>query len=241
MSFTALAMPCNQEQFEKDLEPTLKRWGVAIEDIDDWAKFNMITNNYVEQRNVTNLTKKDYSITSGKISTIPYNPAKFLDSLFPEKWCVKGGEDLRGFIANNASMPQQLSGNAKEMYYFINDGQMKYLHKIPTDYTEVTLEELVYHYEQPKEEVMKKETEFENKTRCGLDVVIFETSDKIYGKVLEHNIWTAKDWDLKGSYEYGRFQSRYDLIPFNPRIAELKARKEELEAELEGISKELDK
>lgn len=49
------------------------------------------------------------------------------------------------------------------------------------------------------------------KTRSGIDVVIFEVSDKIYGKVHKG----AHSWDLGGKYyEQGEaYESIMDLVP----------------------------
>jgi len=160
---------------------------------------------------------------------------------FPEKWAVSAYEiyltPIEKYINNSHNLFLDVKECDAVEWYFTYNGDLGWSRDID-GYTEVTLEELIAHYEpttHPKWMPL---------TQGGLEVHINEEFEgKLFGRIKhEDNKWSSNCWYLNGNdfYEY----SERNLIPYNPRISELEekieSKRSEL-AELEGELKELKK
>ena len=67
LTFTPIAMKCNQEQFE-DVKPLLERGGCVITSVDNFNYYDYLTNNYTGNKNdISNLNKKYIDIVKRDI------------------------------------------------------------------------------------------------------------------------------------------------------------------------------
>jgi len=155
---------------------------------------------------------------------------------FPEKWAVRAdGKDLTEELSRFNEDDKWVLNNkdVKGITYFLYDGSyLDWGDKLSDGYTEVTLEDLIAHYEPKpkwmpltsKQEVIEEIIEFHNHY-----IVKIQT----LGVPMVCNNKGISEWRGIGN-----------LIPYNPRIAELEekieSKRSEL-AELEGELEELKK
>ena len=157
---------------------------------------------------------------------------------FPEKWAVRGSQEFAEFLkrCDKINNSKVLDGDVATNYYLIRGNALcfDYSNHITNGYTEVTLEDLIAHYE-PKPKWMPL-------TRGGYEYKIYEeVGELLFGSLkMINGTYMPTTWKLNGRWG----SQEYDLIPYNPRIAELEekieSKRSEL-AELEGELKELKK
>jgi len=217
---------------------------------------------------------------------------------FPEKWAVRAdGKDLTEELSRFNEDDKWVLNNkdVKGITYFLYDGSyLDWGDKLSDGYTEVTLEDLIAHYEPKKmvrcnaptrpyftrgrnyevvndkmenyyilindvgQKVIVDDLEFSSiesieatepthpkwmpLTRGGYEYKIYEeVGELLFGSLkMINGTYMPTTWKLNGRWG----SQEYDLIPYNPRIAELEekieSKRSEL-AELEGELKELKK
>lgn len=165
----AYAMECTEEQFEQ-LRPRLEKIeGVSIQNITpDWGAMIYLTNNFMlRYGKVSNISSVNYDPTR---TIIPFNPDLFCESLgevkkqkaFPEKWAVRAnGMNGKGLFndfldRNNYDFNRGVlvGCDANSVYYLENNMLRVATNRYdvtPDGYTEVTLEDLIAHYEPKKD------------------------------------------------------------------------------------------
>lgn len=240
----AVSMPCTEEQWLNEVKPLCDKYGVKYTNITSFEKFGYLANCINGDKIlITNVHK-----TSAIFSTsteIPYNPIEFIKAcgveVFPEKWCVKGdGNRFLELVEKMGWSREYWKGTGKENFYAVVNNVLQYYIKeeLPEDYTEVTLDELIKHYEGSER---TKQPKWEKLTRGGYEYHIYEEFDGvILGRFKKENQWYLSSWGKKGNYfDNEKITNEFDLIPYNPRKTELLTKKAELEKQLEEINKEL--
>ena len=70
---------------------------------------------------------------------------------FPEKWAVRGSQEFAEFLKRCDKIKAGIwNGRCDTYVYYLRDGKMLEYDNIPNGYTEVTLEDLIAHYEPKK-------------------------------------------------------------------------------------------
>ena len=199
---------------------------------------------------------------------------------FPEKWAVRGSQEFADLTNRCDKINRGYHGATdKDYYYYLYKGMdLTWCSTIPDGYTEVTLEDLIAHYEPTPKRVRVTKARDSNWYKVGEEYDVWKVGDTVYhistnkaiGKgdceiITEpnHPKWMpltqgkekVKDIVQIDKYfvytlEKGGFpitctsegiaiyvNSCFNLIPYNPRIAELEekitSKRSEL-AELEG-------
>ncbi len=188
---TAYAMPCTTSEQAEEMKKLCEKHGIKIGGIQKFDNM-YITNNCGDiYGDVAFIYEHTKSYFGNKV--IPYNPALFLYSLgvFPEKWCVRGSEEFAEFASSKKWSLRKATGKYQQCFYFLVDGFVRGTslpgNVIPTDYIEVTLEDLIKHYEKPKTNDMKKvKCTNINNAACRI------TIGKVYSVIEEKEIFNSK-------------------------------------------------
>lgn len=155
---------------------------------------------------------------------------------FPEKWAVRAdGKDLTKELSRFNEGDKWALNNKyiKGIRYFLYDGSyLGWDSKLDDGYTEVTLEDLIAHYE-PKPKWMPL-------TRGGYEYKIYEEFDEVlFGRVIDKDgCWNPNRWYTSGRVLVSDV-NKNDLIPYNPRISELEEKINSKRSELAELESEL--
>lgn len=243
-NFKAVSMPCTEQQWLNEVKPLCDKYGLKYDCIGDFEHATILTNNLASENIISNISKRAMESHNGKV--IPYNPIEFIKAcgveVFPEKWCVKGdGNRFLELVEKMGWSREYWEGTGKENFYAVVNNVLQYYTKeeLPEDYTEVTLDELIKHYEGSERTEQPK---WEKLTRGGYEynIVREDRGDSMINvEIFINNVWSLRTLCNNGKYRIDGGDYHYDLIPYNPRKTELLTKKAELEKQLEEINKEL--
>ena len=99
ITFTPIAMKCNQEQFD-DIKPLLKSVGYKIFDIDNFDKYEYLTNNYIKTKNDVSNIHQDYIMNYGRKVYHEWDKKIFLNACGIE-WVEPLKNDIVEEVINN--------------------------------------------------------------------------------------------------------------------------------------------
>lgn len=237
------AMPCETPERAKEMTELCEKHGIKV--ISNYMPNHTfhIVNDYCGKLLEVGFIVEDSLCRRDNI--IPYHPELFMynSGIFPEKWCVRGSKEFKEFAIKQGFNMSSVNGTFNDRFYHLD-----YKNEIlttpipkddpPTDYVEVTLEELMFHYE--AKATITEQPKWEDRTRGGYEYKIYEEFEgKIFGRVFHNDMWGCCCW-IKNGIAIGSINI-LDLIPYNPLKAQLLAEKEELKKRIEEIERELKK